>query len=140
MKTFILLILSGLFGGFTAVSAQSKAPVINKPRVEVYYFHPTERCPIDQTIEETTIKLMHSDFANEIKDGTIKFQVFNTEDKANAKIVANFDINAQALYIIKVDKGKEIKNDLTEFAFSNAQAKPLKFKYRLKDEIGKALK
>jgi hypothetical protein len=140
MKIFVLLILSGLFWGLSPAVAQNNVPVKNTARVEVYYFHPTERCPIDQSIEETTRNLMQSDFAKEIKDGTIKFQVLNTEDKANAKTVANFDINAQALYVVKLDKGKEIKNDLTEFAFSNAKANPLKFKYRLKDEISKALK
>jgi hypothetical protein len=139
MKTLALLILSGLFVGLSVINAQTKIPVNTTPRVEVFYFHPSERCPIDQSIEETTRKLMQTDFAKEIKEGTIKFQVFNTEDKASAKTVANFDINAQALYIVKLDKGKEIKNDLTEFAFSNAKVNPLKFKYRLKDEIVKAL-
>lgn len=140
MKTSQLLILLVLLADLAVVKAQNKIPANNKTKVEVYYFHPTERCPIDQAIEENTKKLMQTDFAKEIKDGTIKFQVLNTEDKANAKIVSKFDINAQALYVVKLDKGKEIKNDLTNFAFSNGQSNPLKFKYRLKDEIGKALK
>jgi len=140
MKTSQLLILLVLLADLAVVKAQNKIPANNKTKVEVYYFHPTERCPIDQSIEENTRKLMQTDFAKEIKDGTIKFQVLNTDDKVNANIVAKFDINAQALYVVKLDKGKEIKNDLTTFAFSNAQTSPLKFKYRLKDEIGKALK
>jgi hypothetical protein len=140
MKKFVLLILFGLLMGLSSTVAQNKVSAKNNTRVEVYYFHPTERCPIDQSIEETTRSLMKTDFSKEIKEGIIKFQVLNTEDKANAKTVAQFDINAQALYVVKLDKGKEIKTDLTEFAFSNAKANPLKFKYRLKDEINKALK
>jgi hypothetical protein len=128
MKTFLLLILLLLCADLALVKAQNKIPANTKTRVEVYYFHPTERCPIDQAIEENTRKLMQTDFAKEIKDGTIKFQVLNTEDKANAKTVSKFDINAQALYVVKLDKGKEIKNDLTNFAFSNGQSNPLKFK------------
>jgi hypothetical protein len=140
MKTVVIIILSVLWVGAPIVNSQNKVPLNDKTRVEVYYFHPTERCPIDQAIEENTRKLMQTDFAKELKDGTIKFQVLNTEVKANENTVARFEINAQALYIVKLDKGKEIKTDLTEFAFSTAQASPLKFRYRLKDEIGKALK
>jgi hypothetical protein len=116
--------------------SMGKAPL----KVEVFYCHPNERCPIDLSIEENTRATMQSWFSGKIKDGTIKFQVLNTDDKANAKTVARFDLNAQALYIVKHDKGKEIKNDLTDFAFSCGQSDPEKFKRRLKDEIETALK
>jgi hypothetical protein len=137
-KTILLILL--IIGFIPIVNTQNKPKTNSQPKVEVYYFHPTERCPIDQSIEENTRATMQSDFAKEIKAGTIKFQVLNTDDKANAKTVAKFDINAQALYIVKLDKGKESKNDLTDFAFSCGQSNPLKFKTRLKEEIDKALK
>ena len=131
----LLILYTGLTGGFS----QNK-PAAPKPRVEVYYFHPTERCPIDQSIEENTIKLMNGSFAKEIKNGTIKFQIINTDDKSQAKTVARFDINAQGLFVVKLSNGKEIKNDLTHFAFTYGQSNPQRFKDGLKEEIGKALK
>ena len=136
LKVFfgLILILQG-----HDVSAQKTTPVAGTKKAEIYYFHPTERCPIDQSIEETLRKMMQSDFAKEIKDGIIKFQVINTDDKANAKTVGKFEINAQALYLVTYVNGKEIKNDLTEFAFSNAQNNPGKFKAGLKQEIFKAI-
>jgi len=120
--------------------AQAKPATTSKAPVTVCYFHPTERCPIDQSIEENTRKLMQSDFAKNIKDGTVKLLVLNTDDKANAKMVARFSINAQALYLVKTEKGKEVKIDLTEFAFSYGLSNPVKFRSRLKDEIISALK
>ena len=84
--------------------------------------------------------MMQSFFAKEIKAGTILFSVINTDDKSNAKITAKFDINAQALYIVKLEKDKEIQKDLTRFAFDYGQSNPGKFKSGLKDEIEKALK
>ena len=84
--------------------------------------------------------MMQTDFAKEIKDGTLKFQILNTDDKANAKIVGKFEMNAQALYLVSFVKGKEIKNGLTEFAFSNCQGNPGKFKAGLKQEILQAIK
>ena len=131
----LLILYAGLTGGFS----QNK-PAAPKPRVEVYYFHPTERCPIDQSIEENTIKLMNGSFAKEIKDGTIKFQIINTDDKSQSKTVARFDINAQGLFVVKLSNDKEIKNDLTRFAFDYGQSNPDRFRSGLKVEIENTLK
>lgn len=83
---------------------------------------------------------MVSDFAGETKQGSVILKVLNTDDKANAGIVAKFEINAQALYLVYYDKGKEIKKDLTEFAFSICQSNPGKFKAGLREEMREALK
>jgi hypothetical protein len=122
------------------VPAQNTVPDKSSLKAEVYYFHPTERCPIDQSIEETTRKMMQTDFAKEIKAGTIRFHVLNTDDKANAKIVGKFEMNSQALYLVSFVKGKEIKHDFTEFAFSTCQSNPGKFKAGMKNEILEAIK
>jgi hypothetical protein len=135
LLTWLALILTG-----PAAGAQKPGPALSGPKAELYYFHPTERCPVDQSIEETTRNLMRTDFAREIKAGTLKFQVINTDDKAGAKIAAGFDINTQALYLVTKAGGKEIKKDLTEFAFSTCQSNPAKFKTMLKQEILDAVK
>jgi hypothetical protein len=139
---WIFILLPGIFMilQFKNVSGQNPLPGKITAKLEVYYFHPTERCPIDQSIEETTRKMMQNDFAKEIKEGTIKFQVLNTDDRANDKIAGNFEINSQALYLVTTVNGKERKNDLTEFAFSNCLSNPAKFKSGLKQEILQALK
>ena len=135
-KCLLILAIMATVG---IVYAQNNVHGKGKTKLEVYYFHPTERCPIDQSIEENTRKLMQSDFVKEIKNGTIKFQVINTDDKAKANIVGKFEMNAQALYLVTFANGKEIKNDLTEFAFSCGQSNPAKFRSRLKEEILTAL-
>lgn len=140
MKKLILsFVFLAFIAGFTHVFAQGKPPA-SKSKVEVYYFHPIERCPIDQSIEENTIKLMNSSFSKEMKEGTIKFQIINTDDKSQAKTVARFEINAQGLFVVKLSNGKEIKNDLTHFAFDYGLSNPERFKIGLKDAIEKALK
>ncbi len=137
LKFLFFLIVSAQAG---LVQAQIKPAPGSKPPVIVYYFHPTERCPIDQSIEENIRKLMQSDFAKNIKDGTVKMLILNTDDKGNSKTVARFNINAQALYLVKTEKGKEVKTDLTEFAFSFGLSNPVKFRSKLKDEVISALK
>ena len=139
-KILNLLLLLTLTVNAGLTMAQTGKPVTNNPKVAVLYFHPTERCPIDQSIEENTRRLMQSDFGKNLKDGSVTLQVLNTDDKTNAKIVAKFSINAQALYIVRTLNGKEVKTDLTEFAFSYGQSNPGKFRARLKEEINSALK
>ena len=140
MKKTLIPLLFFLIATITIINAQNKGKTIIPVKVEILYFHPTERCPIDLTIEENVTTTVQTFFSKQIKDGTITLQVLNTDDKANAKTIAKFSINAQALYIVKHDKGTKIKNDLTDFAFSNSQNNPSKFKSRLKDEIENALK
>ena len=122
------------------LNAQNKTKEAASAKVEIYYFHPSERCPIDQSIEENTRQTMQTYFSKEMKYGTVRLQILNTDDKANAKIVSKFNINAQALYLVKLLNGKEIKTDLTSFAFDYGKSNPQKFKLRLKDEIQSALK
>jgi len=130
----LILILLGM-----AVNAQKPTPAKVTPKLETYYFHTSERCPIDQAIEDHTRKLMQSEYAGEVKAGTIKFRVLNTDDKSNAGITGKFEINAQALYLVTFVNGKEVRNDLTEFAFSCAQNNPGKFIARMKAEINSAI-
>ena len=120
--------------------AQNSPKSAATTKIKVYYFHPEERCPIDQSVEMNTRKVMESGFQQLVKDGTIDFRVINTDDKNNAKLVSGFDINAQALYIVKVMKGKGVKTDLTKFAFDFGLSNPMKFRKGLQDEIEKNLK
>jgi hypothetical protein len=138
MKLFISFLL--LMVLTIPAFAQNKTSGNPKARVTVYYFHPNDRCPIDQAIEENAGKTLQSYFQSALKNGTLVFRVLNTDDKANARLVSGFDINAQALYLVKNENGKEIKTDLTKFAFDYGKSNPAKFKSGLKEEIEKALK
>ncbi len=140
MKTFFISTLFCLLSFSGGLQAQVKPAVPAVPVLEIYYFHPNERCPIDQSIEENLRKLIQSEYAREVKEGIIRFKVVNTDDKSQAKLVSSFDINAQALWFVKHEKGKEIKTDLTEFAFANGLSNVDKFKVGIRDEITKALK
>ena len=138
-KTFLFLLMMVLVSTIS-LTAQNASKPAGTVKIKVFYFHPEERCPIDQSVEENTKKVMQLNFQEKIKNGTIDFRIVNTDDKANVKLVSTFDINAQALYIVKIEKGKEIKTDLTKFAFDFGLSNPLKFKKGLKDEIDKNLK
>lgn len=138
----VLIVLFGLAMFLNGQFISAQKPIAGKvnTKLEVYYFHTSERCPIDQAIEEHTRKLLQSDYAKEMKDGIIKFRVLNTDDKASESIANKFEINAQALYLVTFPNGKDVKNNLTEFAFSCAQNNPGKFNSRMKAEINSSIK
>lgn len=140
MKNILILSLVMVMIGPPIAWSQTKGQGSSPSKVQVYYFHPSERCPIDQSIEANTKAVMQTYFAKETANGTILFKVLNTEDKANLAVVSKFDINAQALYIIRLENGKEISKDLTRFAFDYGKSNPGKFKATLKSEIDNALK
>ena len=137
-----IIFLSGwlLFLLSAPVFAQKKAPEAGKPVAELFYFHTGERCPIDQSIEEHTRKLVQAEFSNALKEGLLRFQVINTGDPKFAATIARFDINAQALYLVSFSGGREVKKDLTGFAFSTAQYNPAKFRTALRDDLKEAMK
>jgi hypothetical protein len=140
MKKETILLFLFIIVFTSLLNAQGNTKTATNKKIEIYYFHPTERCPIDQSIEENTRQTMQTYFSKEVKNGTVRLQILNTDDKANAKIVAKFDINAQALYLVKTENAKEIKTDLTTFAFDYGKSNPQKFRLKLKDEIQNALK
>jgi len=140
MKNLLILSLLIIMVGPLTAWSQTKGQGSSPLKVEVYYFHPSERCPVDQSIEANTKSVMQTYFAKETGNGTILFKVLNTEDKANAPVVSKFNINTQALYIVRLEKGKEIQKDLTQFAFDYGKSNPGKFKATLKTEIETALR
>jgi len=140
MKNILIFSFLILIANSTAGWSQTKGQGSNLLKVKVFYFHPSDRCPIDQSIEANTKTVIQSYFSKETANGTILFKVMNTDNKANAAVVSKFDINAQALYIVKVENGKETQKDLTRFAFDYGKSNPGKFKADLKAEIENALK
>jgi hypothetical protein len=55
-------------------------------RVDVVYFHRTQRCPTCIYAEEGTRDTLKTYFADELDSGKVTFQVINVDDKANADI------------------------------------------------------
>jgi len=140
MKKILVVIWALIHLFAMSNEAQNSPKSAATTKIKVYYFHPEERCPIDQSVEVNTKTVMETNFKQQVKDGAIDFRIINTDDKNNAKLVSGFDINAQALYIVKVMNGKDFKTDFTRFAFDFGLSNPMKFRKGLKDEIEKNLK
>jgi hypothetical protein len=138
MKKNTLYLLIILFIGSTIhLSAQSVKK--EKPALEVYYFHATHRCPTCLSIEANTRKVLETSFSNEIKGGKIKLTVLNAEEEQNKALAEKYGAYGATLILVKYTDGKEINEDMTNFAFSYSRNQPDKFMDGLKDKINELL-
>ena len=60
-------------------------------RVDVVYFHRTQRCHTCLYAEEHTRYTLETYFADELASGKVTFQSINVEDQANADIVMKYN-------------------------------------------------
>jgi hypothetical protein len=109
-------------------------------KLEVLYFHATRRCPTCMAIEENAKKTLDTYFAAQLKDGTIQLTVIDVDDDKNKAIAGKYEATGSALFLTKTVNGKEVKKDMTEFAFSYARNNPDKFMSGLKNKINEMLK
>ncbi|NTW34285.1 MAG: hypothetical protein HGB12_16980, partial [Bacteroidetes bacterium] len=69
------------------------------PVVLIYNFHVTNRCPSCVAIEEATTKTLNTYFAAEVKQGRIKRQILNVDDKANKFISEKYEAFGSGLFV-----------------------------------------
>jgi len=131
----VILFIPALLSCRQSQSNQSKTN--SNAKLEVLYFHVTERCPACLSIENNTKKVLDDNFKTQMDNGIIKFTSYNIEEKTNKSLVEKYQISYLTLLIIKSDG---TKTDFTNTAFQYADAKPAKFEELLKAEIDKNLK
>ena len=108
--------------------------------VLIYNFHVTNRCPSCIAIEKATTKTLETYFSTEVKQGRIKRQILNVDDKANSAISEKYQAFGSGLFVTKVLNAKETTTDLTGDGFKFARNKEERFIEILKSIITEDLK
>jgi hypothetical protein len=111
-----------------------------KPKVEVHYFHVTDRCAACIAIEDVTRKTLTTYYKSELANGTIIFSVLNVDDDENKAISEKYQAFGSSLFVTKIFNGKETTTDLTGDGFKYAKNKEDKFIGILKETLDNALK
>ena len=84
-------------------------------RVDVVYFHFTQRCSTCVHAENMTLYTLETYFADELANGKVTFQSINMEDQANADIVAEYNSPSYlALCINTVTNGTDNIEEVTD--------------------------
>lgn len=109
-------------------------------RVEVIYFHGKQRCPTCMAIEDKTREVMNTMFTDELRSGVLVFKVVDLSTAEGEKIADKYEVTWSSLFVNKLKDGKETRNNMTEFGFSNVRKNPDAFKKGLADNIRQSLK
>lgn len=139
---FIFVVLIGLTSCGNNQNANAQAPegTTQKEYVEVLYFHGKQRCITCNAIEKLSKEVVEKEFAEQLNNGSIAFRVIDISTKEGEKIADRYEVAWSSLYINKWKEGKEAKNNMTEFGFSNAKGAPEVFKEGVKKKIDELLK
>lgn len=89
-----------------AVSAAS-APADNTPKIKVYYFHGTARCPSCTTIEELTNFAITDGFKKDLESGRLEFKAVNVETPENQHFIKDYQLYTKSVIVSEMVDGKE---------------------------------
>lgn len=107
MKKSIFVVLGIIVFGLilTTNIAFSK----DNSKVIVYYFHNNFRCPSCHKIENYTKDTINSNFAEQLKAGTLEFKVINFDEKPNKHFVEDYQLYTKSVVLSKVKDGKQVE-------------------------------
>lgn len=130
---------NGAKKGDTAKVEQTQSQE-TKDRVEILYFHGKQRCITCMAIEKYAKEAVETQFADELKNGTVVFRTIDISKAENGEIAKKYGIAWSSLFISQWKGGKETYENLTEYAFAYARTVPDKFKNGVVEKINKLLK
>ena len=150
MKRKILFLYSFLFvaivfGGFALANSKTNIlanksesivndqPVKSADKLEVYYFHRTQRCSTCLSVGRYTKELIQQKFSTEVERGLIEFREINIDLPENAEIVNKFKVSGQSLYINVIkDNSDNINQDINIWRLAGSEGQ---FKDYLQNKI-----
>lgn len=80
-----------------------------KTKLNVLYFHATQRCAGCIAIEDFTRTTLNNEFAKELKDSIIVFKSIDFLEPENEKYQEQYKFDVQTLILSRVDDDKEKK-------------------------------
>jgi len=86
-------------------------------RVEVIYFHRTQRCYSCRYAEAGVRYTMETYFEDELAGGEVTFKALNVEDKENASIVQKYGAFTSSLFINTIKDGTDHIEEATDVYF-----------------------
>ena len=83
-------------------------------RVDVVYFHRTQRCYSCRYVEDGTRYTVETFFEDELASGKLTFQVINVQDKENAAIVKRYGAYTSSRFINTIKDGTDHIKEATD--------------------------
>jgi hypothetical protein len=119
----------------TADKSSSDEAAAEKPAAEpshqviACYFHRTVRCPTCKKISAYIEESVNTEFASQVKDGSVKMMMIDFQDAKNQKYTQAYKISGPTLVIMDVQDGKVTSWKPAPKVWSLVANKPDFFKY-----------
>ncbi len=110
-----------------------------EPEVIAYYFHTTYRCVSCKKIEAYSREAIENGFAEELKNGTLKFESINIDEEENKHFAKDYQLYTKSLVICDMEIGKQVQWKNLEKVWQLLGDKEKFIKY-VRDEINNYLK
>jgi hypothetical protein len=135
MFSFALVMMLGTLSCNAQTSKKANAKSAASTKVEVYYFHFTQRCTTCHAVEDNAKSAVEALYPEQVKKGEYSFKGLNLDDASSKAIAEKLGVGGQTLLV--VCGGKKV--DITDKGFMNAHDLE-KMKAEIKKAIELALK
>lgn len=81
----------------------------SQAKVVAYYFHTTYRCVSCKKIEAYSREAIETGFAEELKNGKLKFESINIQEDENEHFIKDYQLYTKSLVICNMENGKQVE-------------------------------
>ena len=89
-------------------STQTEKTAEVTDKVIAYYFHGTRRCASCRKIEAYSVEAVTTGFVDDLKGGTLEWQVINIDEDANKHYIKEYQLYTKSVILSHVKDGKEV--------------------------------
>ena len=93
-------------GGGVSVTPGGKATATVSDGVAVYYAHSNTRCPTCEAIESQVHEAVTSGFADELKKGSISWEMVNYEEPSGKRFQEDYGVHMATVVLVRMKDGK----------------------------------
>lgn len=97
----------------TTNETQAQSVKNSADKIEIYYFHRTQRCYSCNTLGQYVKETIEQKFSEEIKSGRIDFREINVDLPENKEVAKKFQAGGSSLFINAIKNGKDNINQDT---------------------------
>ncbi|MEX1311578.1 MAG: nitrophenyl compound nitroreductase subunit ArsF family protein [Candidatus Sulfomarinibacteraceae bacterium] len=96
-------------GAEEAEASASTAAAAPDNGIVAYYFHGNKRCSTCRKLEAYSKEAITGGFASELENGELEWLVVNTDEKANAHFVTDFELVTKSVVLVEYRDGEVVR-------------------------------
>jgi len=110
----VMILIGVTVGSTPAIAAEggdveTPAATPNDSGIVAYYFHGNKRCSTCRKLEAYSEEAVTGGFASELDAGELKWRVVNTDEKANAHFMTDFELVTKSVVLVEYHDGEVVR-------------------------------